>query len=441
MLIVEDEPSSRFMYARYFNAAGYDVSEADTAAMAREKLSSHRFDAILLDMNLPDGRGIDLLAEIKEYSPETAVIIATGQGDIPTAVEAMRQGADNFLTKPLDMNELDVFIKKSMELTRLRRNDTAMKRTRQSRDPFLGQSEASGRVRELLSVVAGSDSTVLFTGETGTGKGVMARWLHDLSQRRNGPYIEVNCSALRGELLASELMGHAKGSFTSAIQSKQGLLEVADRGTLFLDEIGDMDIGVQAQFLKVIEEKVFRRIGETALRHSNFRLLCATNRDLEADIQMGRFRKDLYYRISTFPIRIPQLSERRPDIRGFVVHFLGQFNYAWPEPDQAIISLLEGYEWPGNIRELRNVIERAILLSRGEPLRVEHFIGLISGHAIKKAEPINACHNQRLDEVERSHLKEMYGRLGGDVDKMARELGVSRATAYRKLKKLKDIMP
>ena len=377
ILMVDDEPAVLFGYGRFFAQAGYDTVEAATLAEARTAIRSRRFDAVLLDLNLPDGNGLDWIRSLREESPDISVIVITGQGDIPTAVEAMRLGADNFLVKPVDMDGLDIYLRKSLELNALRRSDRLTQRTRkQDTGPCFGTSPAMQKVQETLLLMAEHESPVLLQGETGTGKGVCARWIHQQSLRKGGPILELNCSTLQGDLLASELFGHAKGAFTSAHQSKQGLVEVADGGTLFLDEIGDMDLPVQAQFLKVIEEKTYRRLGETHTRQSDFRLVCATNRDLQTDVAAGRFRSDLLYRINLFPIVLPPLRERPEDIPELIDHVLGQAGGPPRSVPQDVMDLLKGYSWPGNVRELRNVVERAVILARGGTLSREHFPGI-----------------------------------------------------------------
>lgn len=435
ILMVDDEPAVLFGYGRYFAQAGYETAEALSLAEARAAVQSRRFDVVLLDLNLPDGNGIDWIRPLREENPDTAVIVITGQGDIPTAVEAMRLGADNFLVKPVDMDGLHVFLNKSLELNALRRSDRLCRRARKNEEePCFGSGAAMAKVRETLSLMAENDSPVLLQGETGTGKGVCARWIHQNGLRSTGPLLELNCSTLQGDLLASELFGHAKGAFTSAHQSKQGLVEVADGGTLFLDEIGDMDLPVQAQFLKVIEEKTYRRLGETHSRRSDFRLICATNRDLQADVQSGRFRSDLFYRINLFPILLPPLRERPGDIAELVQHFLSAGGHGVTAPPE-VMDLLTAYRWPGNVRELRNVLERAVILARGSSLRAEHFPGIGQPSVVA---PSAGRRPKGLKDLERDYLQSLLAEHGGDLTKVAEALEISRATLYRKLKDLRE---
>ena len=431
VLLIDDEPSVQFGFRAYLNKTGYEVQTAGSIAEARQKLVHGCFDIILLDLSLPDGNGLDLIAEVRQNYPEVALVVITGQGDVPVAVKAMQLGADNFLTKPVDMNELNVYLGKSVELKGLRSKEITRKRLDKRTEPYFGKSPAIKKVLELAEAAAGNDSTVVIYGQTGTGKGVLARWIHEQSSRHSGFFVEVNCSALRGDLLSSELFGHAKGAFTSAHQDKQGLLEVADGGTLFLDEIGDMDLAVQAQFLKVIEEKQYRRMGEVKLRQSNFRLICATNQDLLSNTKNGRFRLDLYYRVNVFPISLPAMKERGSDIDGLIFHLLKSLNYKGKQVPQDVLHLLCCYSWPGNIRELRNVLERGLMLSGGGELLPSHFTGL----DIQMAEGRLEKNESSIENAEMLHIKGVMEQCGGDTSAAARILGISRPTLYRKIKK------
>lgn len=433
ILVIDDEEGIRFGLSRYLSKIGYSIYEASSLSEAKEIIHSERFDAILLDLYLPDGNGIDLITEIRENYPDTAIVVITAYGDIPLAVEAMRRGADNFLTKPVNMSDLEIFLKKSLELGFLRREHFTIHRLSKEPKYFLSESEAMKEAMKLASIATKNDSNVLLLGETGVGKGVVAKWIHNNSYRRTSPFVEVNCSNLRGELLASELFGHVKGAFTSAVQDKKGLIEVADGGTLFLDEISDMDITVQAQFLKVIEEKCYRRLGEVKIRKSNFRLICATNRDILEEVRVERFRKDLYFRINVLSIIIPPLRERPEDIPKLTRHLLIEMGIPNIEIPEDIMRLMQDYSWPGNIRELRNVLERAILLSNGKKFSMEHFscINLIHNR------PDHILKSNKLHSIEESHIRSVIKRFNGDTRRAAEALGISRATLYRKLKKFR----
>ncbi len=435
ILIVDDDPSIRLGYSRYLSKEGYAVEETSSLTDARTAVTSRRFDAVVLDQMLPDGRGVDWIGDLRGSHPDIAIIIITGAGDIPLAVEAVRRGADNFLTKPVNLADLEVFLRKCLELSFLRRKESTQRRLDKKFSTYFGESESIKKVLELATTASENDAPVLLLGESGTGKGVLARWIHEHGPQHAGPYVEINCSGLRGELFASELYGHARGAFTSAVQDQQGLIEFADGGTLFLDEIGDMDFSVQAQFLKVVEEKCYRRLGEVKIRRSEFRLVCASNKDLLEETRQGRFRQDLYFRISVFPILIPPLREREVDIPGLVKHILLDFQHSSPEVSSDVMELLSAYPWPGNIRELRNVLERSLLLARKDPLGIKHFPGLESGteNAIG-AHP----HDANPEKLEYEHIEAVIKGSGGDVEKAAASLGISRATLYRKMKKYRN---
>jgi DNA-binding NtrC family response regulator len=433
ILLVDDDEGIQFGFTKYLNKAGYEVTAVSTLSDAKSGVLAHRYDAVLLDLILPDGNGIDWIGSLRENYPNIAIVVITGVGDIPLAVRAMSLGADNFLTKPVNMRNLDIFLRKSLELEELRKSFSAHKRMEKTIEPYFGESTQMKKLRKLVTVAAENDSAVLLQGETGTGKGVMARWIHDHSSVRESSFVELNCSGLRGELLASELFGHAKGAFTSAVKDKQGLLQVADGGTLFLDEIGDMDMSVQAQFLKVIEEKRYRRLGEVKERRSEFRLICSTNRNLLQDANEGSFRKDLFFRINIFPLTIPPLRERKEDIPGLILYLLRAMDAPRDAIGEAMMDLLISYPWPGNVREARNVLERALLLAQSAPLSANHFPGLgtsllTPGHS--------GAQSLDLQSIEASHILSVLKTYEGDTQKAAQALGISRASLYRRMKKL-----
>jgi DNA-binding NtrC family response regulator len=435
LLLVEDDEAALFGYERYLAKSGYATKSVTSLADARNAVMADRFDAIVLDLKLPDGNSMDWLPELKKEYPTLPVIVITGTSDIPTAVKATKNGAEDFLTKPVEMDDLVASLRKSLEIGSLRKQALVQNRLVKQDSQYFGSSKAISEVLEHATVAAANDTVVLLLGETGTGKGVLARWIHDQSERKTEAFVEVNCSSLKGELLRSELFGHVKGSFTSSIKDREGLIEVADGGTLVLDEIGDMDVEVQAQLLKTIEERSFRRIGENHLRKSDFRLICATNRDLLKETESGKFRSDLYYRVCVFPIRMPSLRERRDDIAGLCEHILRSFGYAHLPLSKDVIYLLSDYGWPGNIRELRNMLERASLLARGQEISVTHFPGLSAGPAAQpQAESETPLVN--IDEMEKVHIRKVLERCGGDKYKASDILGISLSSLYRKLTKI-----
>jgi len=431
ILVVDDEPSIRSLFSKYLTNAGYFLKEASCLKEAKEAIKSLQFNAVLLDMMLPDGNGIDWIKDLRETSPDVAIIVITGGGDIPVAVEAIRRGADNFLTKPVNLADLDIFLRKSLELQRLRRKDITNQRLKKKTMFYFGGSEGMKKVKELALMASVHNLPVLIQGETGTGKSILARWVHEQSLCSSAAFVELSCSSLKGDMLASELFGHVRGAFTSAIQNKEGLIEVADGGSLFLDEIGDMDLATQAQFLKVIEEKQYRRLGEVKVRSSDFRLICATNKILREETRQNRFRQDLYYRINTFPVSIPPLRERPDDLMGlahYILTNLGAYNV---ELSQEVINLLKSYPWPGNVRELRNLVERALFLSGGESIQIEHFRGIESSDS--SSPPMSDIND--LDQLQGEHIMTIIKRSGGNKRKAAEALGISKSALYRRLKK------
>lgn len=433
ILLIEDEAGTRFGFVRYLSLAGYDVTEAENLSCADRLSSSQKFDAVIIDINLPDGSGLDLIEKIRQGSSEISIIIITGAADIPLAVDAMRKGADNFLTKPVDMEGLELFLKKSLEVGIIRKIHSSRQRLGKNEDILFGQSISMQEVAALARIAAENDSPVLITGDTGTGKGVIARWIHGHSERSPYAFVDVNCSGLKGDLLARELFGNARGAFTSADRDRDGLMDAADRGTLFLDEIGEMDISAQAQFLKVLEEKTYRRLGDSKLLRSDFRLICATNKHIEGEMLKGAFRRDLYFRINLLTIHIPPLRERMDDLPDMVRRILSTGKSTKSEITEDAIRVLKTYPWPGNIRELKNVLERATILSRGDTLTQEHFSWLKSTVLDLPTDTAKT-----LEEIEHTHMLSALERCNGDVAKAAKSLGISRATLYRKLKEIRE---
>ncbi len=431
LLLVDDDEAALFGYERFLSKSGFDTVGVSTIASAKNAIGSDRFDAVVLDLKLPDGNSMDWLPLLKASYPAMPVIIITGNNDIPTAVKATKNGAEDFLTKPVEMADLEACLQKCLEIGSLRKQALVQNRLVKQDNPFFGSSPAISQVIEHATVAAANDTVVLLLGETGTGKGVLAKWIHSKSERKAGAFVELNCSSLKGELLKSELFGHAKGSFTSSVKDREGLIEVADGGTLFLDEIGDMDIDVQAQLLKTIEERSFRRIGENNVRKSDFRLICATNRDLLKETELGKFRSDLYYRVCVFPIRMPSLRERKDDIAGLCEHILSSFDYSHQPLSREVLQQLISYGWPGNIRELRNMLERAFLLSRGQEILPVHFPGL--GISVSMPLPEPNLELASIESMEQVHIKKVLDHCDGDKYKTSEILGISLSSLYRKL--------
>jgi DNA-binding NtrC family response regulator len=428
ILLVDDDESVLFGYKHSLSREGYQVQTALSLEDAKKRTLSGEIDAVVLDLQLPDGNALEWIPELKQAWPDLPVIVATGKGDVPTAVTAMKFGAENFLIKPVETENLETVIKKVLEIGGLRKMDRIHRRLQHSNEPFFGDSPAIMAVKRQIDVAIANDTVLLIQGETGTGKGVLAKWIHESGIRKKEAFVELNCSCLKGDLLRSELFGHARGAFTSSVSDREGLVEIADKGTLFLDEIGDMDLDVQTQFLKTIEERTFRRVGENRTRKSDFRLICATNKDLAVEMEKGLFRKDLFYRICVFPIMLPPLRERQDDIPSLALHLLTVFGIQEKPLSPEIIDLIKKYAWPGNIRELRNVLERANLLAQGGPLRPECFPGLNPQAAQPTALPPGD-----LREIESDYLKKLLDSCNGDKKKVCEIMGISLATLYRKL--------
>ncbi|MFZ4856981.1 MAG: sigma-54-dependent transcriptional regulator [Desulfuromonadaceae bacterium] len=432
VLLIEDNESTRFGFVRYFSKDGFETQEAASLSEASTALADHNFDIIVLDINLPDGNGLDFIATVRACNPVLPIIVITGEGDIPLAVKAMQRGADNFMTKPVDIAALGIFMHRTLETGFLKRQQSSRKRLEKEDTFFVGESKDMKEVYSVAMAAAASDIPVLITGETGTGKGMLARLIHRNGSRSSGECVELNCSGLRGEMLSREIFGNAKGAFTSADQDRKGLLDIADRGTLFLDEIGDMGIDIQAQFLKVLEDKTYRRLGDVKLLRSNFRLICATHRDLGSLVAEELFRRDLMFRINMVTIHIPPLRERISDIPELVSLLLRQLGAATAVLSDDLMAILCGYAWPGNVRELKNILERALMLTPpGGQLRKSHFASLTPSR------PPQTPQSQRtVQEVEEAHIKSVLEQAGGDIEKASKSLNISRATLYRRLKQI-----
>lgn len=437
VLIVEDEPDVRAVLRQGLERKGWQVSTADTCTVAEQIWRASRPDIALLDYSLPDGNAFALIPRLRAVDSSVPLIVLTGYGTIDLAVEAIKLGADQFLTKPLELSALFAALQQ-VQQTHKNKGKLASLRpapTRFEWDPFLGTSDVIKKLRDLAQRVVRSDSPLLIQGETGSGKGVLSRWLHHNGPRADSSFVDLNCAGLSRELLESELFGYERGAFTGAVQSKTGLLELADRGTVFLDEIGDVDVQIQPRLLKVLEEKQFRRLGDVRDRMVDIRLISATHQALRNLVQEKRFRDDLYFRICTIPLHTPPLRDRLQDIPVLSAEILASLppnhnNEPYSLTTQAIRKL-QGYCWPGNIRQLRNVLERAVLMCSGDEI-VE--VDLRFEEENEPAVKLPSRQSLTLEELERQHITQTLIQEGWRVESAARSLGIPRSSMYSKLK-------
>jgi DNA-binding NtrC family response regulator len=438
VLLIDDEPSVRAPVRRFLEASGYEIEEAPTVHSGEAAFLAGRADAVILDFKLPDGDALELLPRLKAIDDDVPVIILTGHGSIDLAVRAIKEGAEHFLTKPVEMAALATVLERALETRRTRRRDWASRRGTGEDgepDPFLGASPKLAALAEEALLAVGSDSPVLILGETGSGKGLLARWLHANSARAREACVDLNCAGLSRELLESELFGHARGAFTGAVHDKKGLLEVAHHGTLFLDEIGDLDPAIQPRLLKALEEKRFRRLGETNERRVDVRLIAATHQDLARLVQEKRFRSDLYFRINTLVLRVPPLRERPEDIPSLAESLLrrlaAEMGRGAVTLSQEVAGELTRYAWPGNVRELRNVLERGLLACDGPTLERRH---LRFERVVEPAAAGLPPGGVTLEELERLHIQQVLEQERGQVIATAERLGIPRSTLYQKIK-------
>ena len=437
ILIVEDEPAQRLALGRYLRLYEFELSEAATCAAAEMSFRSRRPDVVLTDYELPDGNSLDLLRRLRSIDPSVPVVFLTGHGSIELAVRAIKEGAEQFLTKPVDLPALLAVVERLLEGRRARKQKLLLqdREAREAPDPFVGTSAVLHALREQATRVAEADGPVLLLGETGSGKGVLTGWLHRNGPRADEPLVDLNCAGLSRELLESELFGHERGAFTGAAMAKAGLLEVANKGTVFLDEIGDVDVQVQPRLLKVLEEQKFRRLGDVKDRKVDIRLIAATHHDLARAVQEKRFRSDLFYRISVLPLRLPPLRERVEDIPLLARRLLRPGVELSPGADQA----LRGYPWPGNVRELRNVLERAQVLSRKKVLEGAD---LLLGESAQsgRGDRGGADELLTLAQVEKRHIERVLLREK-KVARAAVALGIARSSLYQKLQRYQIATP
>ncbi len=433
ILVVDDEHLIRWSLEQNFKKQGYDVLTAGCGEDALRLVREEQPDVVLLDIQLPGISGMEVLERIKEFDEEIIVIMVTAHGGLETAVNAMRIGAYDYIHKPFNLDEVAVTIKKALETFDLRREVARLRSEHKKSGPpdIVGTGQLMRSILDMMGKVARSDaSTVLVLGESGTGKELVAKWIHYQSARAEKPFIAINCAAVPATLLESELFGHEKGAFTDAKNAKKGLFELADGGTVFLDEIGDMEMGMQAKLLRFLEDRTFRRIGGGKVLSVDVRIISATNKDLIRSIEEKLFRNDLYYRLQVIPIFLPPLRERREDILQIVQHFIEYFNREFNKQVAGLSKeaelLLLNYHWPGNIRELKNVIERAIILGTGDFLAEDHLPGEIVGRPV----PLAACsfilppEGVDIDAVEKDLIRQALDTTDWNQSKAAKKLNL-----------------
>ena len=431
ILVVDDEPHVRTSLASWFRDEGYTVNAACSGKEALDLLTREGADILLIDIKMPGMDGLELQRKVRELSADSTVIIMTAYAAVETAVQALKEGAYDYIVKPFDPENLSRLVRKAAERYSLLVENRSLRERLEATAPQL-VSHGSGVMRQVfeqLEQVAPTETTVLITGESGTGKELLARLIHARSSRRFGPMVVVNCGALAEGVLESELFGHERGAFTGAVSRRHGKLELAQEGTLFLDEIGDVPPKVQVDLLRVLQEKSLTRVGGNAPIKVDFRLITATHRDLEAEMTAGRFRQDFFFRINVFPIHLPPLRERTEDIPlladHFLRHFVSQMNRRITGFSDEAMAALCSYPWPGNVRELQNAIERAVVLCKGSHIAVNHFPFI----AISPAQDLS------LSTTEESHIRRVLAACSFNISHTARALGIDRVTLYNKMKK------
>lgn len=439
VLIVDDENQLRKLLSRIIGLEGYEVLQADSCKSGMKQLVGADPEVVLCDVCLPDGNGVDLVMEMKKINPLVEIIMLTAHGNIPDGVQAIKNGAFDYITKGDDNNKIIPLLSMAMEKAKAARKVRRLEENtgkRYSFDSILGKSRSLKEVVELAKKVSGTDVPVLLTGETGTGKEVFAQAIHDNSSRRQKSFVAINCSSFTKELLESEMFGHKAGAFTGAVKDKKGLFEEADKGTIFLDEIGEMAFDLQAKLLRILETGEFIKLGDTKLTKVNVRVIAATNRDLQKEIAEEHFREDLFYRLSVFQIHLPPLRERVEDIAGYVNVFVKGFEKKVGKQIQSIepayIEALKRHPWKGNVRELRNVVERSMIIVEGNYLTVKDLpVEIQNAQAIQTGEPTFS--DFELANMERKHIIKVLQYTAGNKTEAARLMHIGLTTLYRKI--------
>ncbi|HEV7905191.1 MAG TPA: sigma-54 dependent transcriptional regulator [Pyrinomonadaceae bacterium] len=437
ILIVDDEQGMRQLLSLVFGRAGHQVRAAENGRRAVELLREASADLIVSDVRMPDMGGIELLRAARELSPDVAVVMMTAFATVETAREAFKLGADDFIQKPFDVDELKLIVEKALELRQLKQEIQGWRKTQSERgrlDQIIGRSPRMQAVYQMIETVAAVQSTILITGESGTGKELVARAVHNLSPRNDKPFVSINCGAFTETLLESELFGYVRGAFTGATANRKGLFEAADKGTIFLDEIGEMSPAMQVKLLRVLQERKVRPVGGHEELSVDARVIAATNRDLPAMVKAGTFREDLFYRVSVIPIELPPLREKREDIRELVMHFAEKYSAQAGRSltvSEGAMELLERYSWPGNVRELEHTIERAVALERTEQIQPERLPEQITNYSPARVAgaldlPEDGLNlTAHLDQLEKTYLLEALRRTGGNQTRAAELLQLS----------------
>ena len=433
ILVVDDEPVVRESLGKWFREEGYGVATAESATEALSLLAGRRFDLALLDIKMPGVSGMELQEKLREVAPDLVVIIMTGYASVETAVQALKNGAYDYVTKPFDPEEIAHVVRNALGHRKAEKENVRLREAvaaSAAPQDLVGQSPPMQRVHQAIETVGPTEATVLITGESGTGKELVARAIHATSPRRYNPMVAIHCGALTETLLESELFGHEKGAFTGAQYRRKGKFEIAEGGTVFLDEIGDISLKTQTDLLRVLQEREITRVGGNRPIPVDFRCVAATNRVLEALIDEGSFRPDLFYRLNVFRIEMPSLRERREDIPLLAGHFLAKFSQSMNRKITRIspgaMRLLQDYHWPGNVRELENAVERAMVVGSEPELREDDF-------TLKLRTPAGEA--RRLEEVEREHILRVMEETGGNKTRAAAILGIDRVTLHNRLKK------
>jgi DNA-binding NtrC family response regulator len=434
ILVVDDEKIVRESLFHWFEDEGYSVDTAENALDALKQFDKGKYDLILLDMKMPGMSGLELLSKIKEIDKDSIVILITAFASVPTAIQALKEGAYDYVTKPVDPDELNNLVKNAIEQKSLKDENYLLKNKIEQMiipENLIGESEEMSKIFELINTVAPTDTTVMIRGESGTGKELVAKAIHLNSTRKYFPIITVNCGAIAESLLESEFFGHEKGAFTGANYRRKGKFEMANGGTIFLDEIGTISLKMQVELLRIIETKKFTRVGGNDTIKSDFRVIAATNEALEELVKAGKFREDLYYRLNVFSIFIPPLRERRKDIAPLAYHFLGKFSSAMNKNvtkiSDAAMNFLYEYEWRGNVRELENAIERAVVVGKGDTIKLED----LPFYSKNTADPELST----LSEIEKKYIEKTLLQNKWNINKCANILGIERATLYNKITK------